>query len=479
VSDLERLNLRDLPPVPALQDWPSRYSQTLLRHASHCQRAAYLYVKYRGGAPGVALDRGTAVHAVIERMTNTLIENGERTLFAVQEGEDPVSAAQEVASLTAAFVEEVRTERPDLTVGPGEWDAVRIQAYHWALATELDVEKVIAVERKFVLDVAGHEVSGIIDLALMDGNVGEVRDYKSSWSPPDNDEYAKGFQGRLYALLLAFGQPVEKVPCEYCDGTGKFYSRELIEEEQAQGLGGSFDPDCEGCGGRGFVERREAPIGDRLQWVRTRELYPRLLRDTGELQEPKPVVFSRTDLQDFLLDVEAIIRQLDAARESGKFPAVAGSHCSMCPAAAECPLPAHLRNYAGAINSHDQAAEAAEWAAVMGARVKAVSEEIRRWGKANGPIRWGRDQVREFVATEKRAVKRRGKRADWLGLEEAALRAAQFGEPFDLGEWVQSSVSNSFADRTLTADELAAEREQGGEREHGTADVGVDPPLAG
>jgi hypothetical protein len=463
VSDLERLNLRDLPAVAPLAGFPDRYSQSMLRHASHCQRAAYLYVKYRGGTPGVALDRGTAVHAVIEKMTWALIENEERTLFAAQEGEDPVSAAQEVASLTATFVEEVRAARPDLTVAPGEWDAVRIQAYHWALATELDFEKVIAVERKFVLDVAGHELSGIIDLALIDETVGEVRDYKSSWSPPDNDEYAKGFQGRLYALLLAFGHPVEKVPCGSCRGMTADHP-ELLP--------------CE-CGGRGFVERREAPIGDRLQWVRTRELYPRLLRDTGELQEPKPVVFSRTDLQDFLLDVEAIIRQLDSARASGKFPAVAGSHCSMCPAAAECPLPAHLRNYAGAINSHDQAAEAAEWAAVMGARVKAVNEEIRRWGKAHGAIRWGLDQIREFVATEKRAVKRRGKRADWLGLEEATLRAAQFGEPFDLGEWVQTSVSNSFADRTLTADELAAEREQGGEREHGTADVGADPPIAG
>lgn len=468
MSDLERLNLRDLPAVEPLADWPDRYSQTLLRHASACQRAAYLYLKYRGGGPGHQLDRGTAIHAVLERMTMALIEQGERTLFAAQPGEDAAAAAQEVASLSAAFVDEVRASRPDLTVPPGEWDAVRIMAYHWALATELEVEKVIAVERKFVLDVAGHEVSGIVDLALVDGNVGEVRDYKSAWNPPDNEEYAKGFQGRLYAALLVFGQPVEKVPCSSCDGSGV--------ERYDLGLGEL----CSTCGGKRYGERREAPIGERLQWVRTRELYPRLLRETGELQEPKPVVFSRTDLRDFLADVEAIVRQLDVARGSWKFPAVAGSHCSMCPASAECPLPAHLRSYAGEINSHEQASEALEWAVVLGDRVKAVAEEVRRWAKANGPVRWGADQVREFVPTESRAVRKRGKRSDWMGLEEAVLRSAQFGEPFELGEWVRSSVSNRFVDRTLTPDELAEEREQGGERRVGDerdGDVGVDPPL--
>jgi hypothetical protein len=202
-------------------------------------------------------------------------------------------------------------------------------------------------------------------------------------------------------------------------------------------------------------------------------------------------VFSRTDLADFREDVAATIRQVDHARETSKFPATSGSHCTYCPASSECPLPAHLRNWAGAINSAEQAAEATEWEATMGARVKAVREEIRRWARKNGPVRWGRDQVREFVPTESTSVRKRGRSADWLGLESAVVEAKEFGTPFAIGEWLKSSVSNRFVDRTLTPDELAAETaEQGGSRgEEGAGSLdgagagslddrfGVDPPF--
>jgi hypothetical protein len=460
MSDDERLNLRDLPAVPTLAGWPDRYSQTLLAKADRCLRSAYLYVKYRGGTPSHELDRGTAFHLFAERFMQTLVAAGEPTLYAAEEGEDPVLASRAVASLTADMVDEILRERSDLTVPRGQADDVREMAYHLAVGNDIDPLKVVAIERKFVIDLAGHEVSGKIDVAQLADDVAQVDDYKTTFAVPDQEVFEDSFQGWLYALLLLFGHPVEKVLCGDCHSTGR-----------AAGADTSFA--CVECGGRGYVERREPPLGERVQWVRVRMLFPRYLLDDGTLQQ-RSVVLSRTQVNDFRHDVERTIARVDQARETGKFPAVAGAHCVECPCATECPLPKHLRRWAGAINDMEQAAEVAEWLEVWKPRIAASEKELKNFADKHGPIRYGRDKVREFVLQEGRAVKKVKGRSAWDELAQAIALAATFGEPFDLAEWVKSTSSMRFVARRLTPDELVA---AGAREEVAERDFGDDPPF--
>jgi hypothetical protein len=221
------VNLRDLPAVEPLAEWPERYSQTFLRTADQCRRAGYLYVKHGGGVPSHELHRGSAIHAVIERMIGDLLAQGERSMV----GED----GQADGSMVSALVDEVLRENPGWVLPVGEADAVRVMAWHAANALTVDPERVLGVERKFVMDVAGRVVSGKLDLALLtDTRTAEVVDWKSSFFVPEADEYRKAFQPRFYAALLCFGFPVHDVPCQACGG-----------------LPVVRDAPCSACGGRG------------------------------------------------------------------------------------------------------------------------------------------------------------------------------------------------------------------------------------
>lgn len=477
MSDLERINLKALPPVPPLADWPDRYSQTLLKKADACLRSAWLYVKYHGGAPGHQLDRGSLSHAVFQRMTEDLLEADEESYVSpaftqdrhgVLVEEDPEMAARQIASMTAEVVDEVARERTDLVVPFAEMEAVRVMAYHFALGWSINPATVAGVERKFILDVAGHEISGIVDFCTIDGQLGGVDDFKTSWNRLEQGDYEDGFQGRLYALLLAFGQPVEKVHCGDCSGKGYTVSAgpgDATDRLPCRACGGVWQTAAEpGRMGRGYVEVRLPPIGGHLQAIRTRELYPRFLErmpDGSVRLQQRENTLTRTNLSDFRRDLERMVAQLDEAQETGRFPAVAGGHCNECPASSECPLPAHLRDWQGAIDSPEQAAEAASWADTMGARVTKVNAEIKRWaGEHEGRVRYGADLVREFKASVTTSVRKSGGKSDWDGLRTAVKRAAELGEEFDEEYWIKQSSTNNFKKRTLSAEELAAETEE-------------------
>jgi hypothetical protein len=412
MSDTEPLDLRRLPTLDPIEP-PARFSQTFLRHADDCRRSAYLYLKYRGGTPGHALDRGSLAHAVFERMTYTLLEQGAAAFFDPEELEAAKAGTLDgrIASVTASIVDEVARERTDLTVPVGGIDAVRVMAYHWAVGVGLDVEKVVAVERKFVLDVAGWEITGKIDLAYMDGQVAGVDDYKTTFAIPAQEAFDESFQTKLYAALLLFGQPVRKE-----DG----------------------------------VEVREESIGRGIQYVRCRELYPRFLRQDGGLQY-REKVRSRTELADFVADLERLVLDVERRFESGDWPAVPGSHCSLCPCKPECPLPALVREHAGTINTEQQARETAESRDRAKDEDKALQKELRNWVSQHGPLRFGKDKVLELVPEESKVT-------DWEGLESGVLMAREYGEPFELATFRKTRTSMRLKDRTLTADELAAER---------------------
>jgi hypothetical protein len=135
---------------------------------------------------------------------------------------------------------------------------------------------------------------------------------------------------------------------------------------------------------------------------------------------------------------------------SWDFPARSGSWCSTCPAAAECPLPAELRDHAGEINTLEQATEAWERALHVKARVAAIEREVKNFCKAHavaievGDLRW------EWVPSEGRALRKSGRGSDWDGLQAAVVEAAEFGVPFDITEWVVPTVSNGFKKSKVT-----------------------------
>jgi hypothetical protein len=440
MSDTERLALRDLPPVPPVEP-PTRLSQTFLRHADRCMRSAYLYLKYRGGTPAVELDFGTAYHLFAEQALIDLIVAGEQTLYAPQEGEDPRIAARSVASHTAAMCDEILRERPELTLparGTHSRDALRQLAYHFAIGNDINPQEIAAIEKKFVLDLdTGWTVSGKIDVATLsdDPRVGGVHDHKTTFAMPAQGDFEELYQLRLYALLLVFGNPVEPAQCPECHG---------------KPMDGAPIAVCSTCDGLGVVERRLPPIGGDLQWVRARELYPRLLDAEGKIRFRSTVV-SRQELIDWRRDLEEQSLKVAEALETWRWPAVPGSlQCRECPCRPECPLPAHLRRHAGEIESNEQAAEAAEWVETTSAQLTATKKELRSYSNVHGPIRYGTDKVYEFSTSESWST-------DWENLELAIERARLYGEPLDLSLYRQPRVSTSYRSRKLTAEELEPE----------------------
>jgi hypothetical protein len=398
---------------------PSTFRQSLLARADQCRHSAMLDVKHDGGSDSHAKQRGTAYHLFAEKMIRTLIEQGEPTLYARAEGEDAVSAAKQVASLSAAMVEEVLDEHPELALPVSEIDAVRVMAYHTAIGFDLDPRNVLAIEQQFHLEVEGHTVTGTVDVAsqLRDDTL-DVTDWKTSFNVPGESEFAGLFQTKLYAVLMMFGTP---------EG----------------GL----------------------PIGDGINWIRGRQVFPRYLSDDGLLMT-REVVFSRQELTDWRFDVERLVRDLAGRFESGDWPAVPGSHCSMCAAPQECPLPPKLRDYAGTVNTVEQASLALGAADRTSAAVNATRKEVREFAKRAGPIRVGDGEYR-WVETEKWDT-------DWEGLEEAVFEAVNFGQPFDMSLYRKRKPGTSFKRVRLEPDEI---KEMANADGTGSNDDGDAPPF--
>ena len=405
---------RHFEPVPPV-DRPSRLSQTMLRHMDNCPRSGYLYLKHKGGPSSAPMDRGSAFHLFAERMVVELVARGEKSLFAPAQdehggSEDLGQAAKDVASLTQAMVEQVFEDFPDLTMPAAERDSTRAMAYHLAIGWDVDPQAIVGVERMFSLELeCGWTIVGKVDLAtLPSATVGEVADYKTTLAVPSQEEHAQSFQAKLYALLLMYGRPV--------DGE---------------------------------------PFGSHLTHVTGRMIYPRAKpRETGKGLRlvQREATWSRGQLDEFRMDVEALGRRVSDALGSGDWPAQAGPHCSECPAPRECPIPRELRNYQGTILEPEQASEAWEWAMRAKAAVAAVEKEVKAFAKAHGGVVVG-DQVFEWRVSESRRLRSVGGRSDWDGLAQAVLDAATYGTPFELEEFVKWVPKNEFKSRPVVADE--------------------------
>lgn len=313
---------RALPPVEPIEI-PRRFSMSLMAKDDDCPRSAYLFAKYRHGPSSHPLDRGTLGHAVLERGLKELIVREERSyvepgmvrMFSRVDGvlvdelvpASPEGEAKAVATSMAALVAEVLREHPDLVVARREVDDVRELAYHWAIGYDVDPQDVAGVEQLFVLDLqCGVRISGKLDVAALLGvDVAQVDDYKTGRAMPTQEEYEGSVQPWFYAVLLCFGTPVDVHACPA--GCGRDWP---------------IGSDCEVCEGRGYVEVKREPVGQYVQGVRMRELYPSAkLRDDGTLHRREMFVH-RTLVADYLADLEE-----KAARLLARF----GTKVERCP----------------------------------------------------------------------------------------------------------------------------------------------------
>jgi hypothetical protein len=402
---------------------PTTLRQSLLARADACRRSAYLALKYPDQR-SVEMDFGSAGHFFLERLVSDLIAQSEPSLYAPAEGEDPVAAAKQVASLSAAMVDEILREHPELNVPIAHKshsvDHLRQVAYHLAVGLPFDPQQVLGLEQSFELDLeCGWMLTGRVDvlLGLRDDTLG-VDDAKTSYNTEDDRAtFENLFQLRAYALLVLFGVPV--------------------------------DP----------AGNRLLSVGDGVNWVRARHLYPRYLTGENEVRTME-AVFSRQQVQDWRHDLERLaadfVVPFDAAPEffEGDWPARSGSWCSECACQQECPLPPKLRDYAGTVNTVEQASLALGAADRTSAVVNATRKEVREFAKRAGPIRVGDGEYR-WVETEKWDT-------DWEGLEAAVFEAVNFGQPFDMSLYRKRKPGTSFKRVRLEPDEIKEAESHGG-----------------
>jgi hypothetical protein len=456
----EKVALRELPPVPPVV-WPERLSQTLARYLNRCPRAAYLYVATGGSAPTLEMDRGTLAHAGNALLMVRMLQHGEM----VGQGDEALSA------FTAEIVREAGEANPHLWVSHEQRDIARLAVFHTAIGLDVDPAHVAGIERKFVLELdCGWTVSGIIDLASMPTDTrGQVDDYKTSLHVPAVDEW-DWFQCKLYAAMLVFGRPVERVPCP---------------QIAARRTGEVCGSTCGQCRGRGWVEEvAERPIGGHLREVLGREIFPRhdpRNRADGKLAHVclrdgagEPRAWTRMELQELVIDLNDMGERLSEMLTTWKFPARYGTKaCNECPAESLCPIPRGYRRFAGHIQTHEEAGEAWAWAQRVKALAAITEREVKAWADVSASSLTVGETTWEHQLTEQTALRKRSGRADWDGFRAALELERAGGEPVALDEWIKTGNVSTFKKVKAGADKKGRDVERGSGAGDGRRDAGV------
>lgn len=409
---------RDLPPVSdeerALVTFTREPSQTFLGWHDLCDRAAFLYRKHHGGAGGHQLNRGSLFHEAVARLTRHLIEQGER---------------QAPPELGKDYVVEVVRDLLELATPAYERDQLRGMIFNWCDGSFFWPERIVGVEQDLQLQVGEWTIRCRLDLIeQLDHRTLDVTDYKTQWNMPrtaDVGEWSTGgvdgngnarfggnFQTTVYALACAFGTTPD-------------------------GLS----------------------IGDGIDRFRVYLRFPRLLRDEGLAY--REAIIDRRQLLDFRLDLEAQLARLGRSIETGKWQPTPGSHCERCPAAAECPLPRHLRAESQATEwetLEELETHAANWY-FMAQRATQLKSRIRAAAERLGvpEVRTGEDLALLFKFYERESLKD-GALADIrVGIEGAV----KYGHPFNLADFVTYSQGTEFVKRKVAPRRAAREETDG------------------
>lgn len=423
IDAIDPIDLRTFPPVPPLSRVPEAWRQTFVAKATECPRSAYLYLKYNGGALTHALAGGTLLHRAVERYIRHLLDHEETH-------GDPETAKD--------ILNEVMMESTDLTVSPERFDSLRAMMFHVAEGLVIDPEKVVFLETPVSVEIDGRKLTGTIDFGELDPGVRlSLRDWKSAFYNallrpadeddddeyvPTEDEWPGTFQLVLYAFAAATGM---------IDG---------------------------------------APFNIDVPEYTLRQDHPRQFWEREGTMAYREATISREALLDWALYLQAEVGKLERAFQQWQFPAIMGSHCDYCPASAECPIPAPLREFRGEIRTYEDAVRAAIlWE--RSSRFRATLwNALKGWAKGTGQrVRYGKDLELYWKKVESERTKDKvevpgGKKVKGRqALREAIVRTEDLGVPLDWQYFHTTSVSTRLTRRKLTPAELTAERERNGD----------------
>lgn len=427
---------RALPPVPEDRQptVPEVPSQTFLQLHDACDRNAYLFLRYKGGAGAHELNRGALGHDVFDRLLRILVASHRQNVPLAGEGDyEPTPEEREDQAMEKIPPElgrqvlgEVMAERPELQVKAQERDALRYMVDHWCKGNRFD-KPILGIEITFTLQVGPYRVMARADLVEDASRPGmricEITDWKTSF-PPTYEEFVKqvydeeekpywagNFQLNMLAVLAAFGVTDDGMSL------------------------GQFD-------------RYKLTLA-----------YPRELRADGIVRRSIEVTLPQ--LQTFREDLEIQIQRLAEVNVGErKWQPTPGNHCRYCTAANACPLPPILRPESQLAEEEvvtigdleRLAANAnfmAERSSKLKSRIKAAAERLEEeepgildLGNGDRGIRIGRDLAYIFIAKEGEEVKSKSKLAD-------AMEAAARGVPFIREDHFRPTEGTEFAKRKV------------------------------
>jgi hypothetical protein len=411
---------------------PEVPSQTFLQLHDACDRNAYLFLRYRGGAGAHELNRGALGHDVFDRLLRILVAS-HRGAGAVTTGEgDYVPTAEEreeqamvrvPPELGREILGEVMRERPELQVPAKERDALRYMVDHWCRGNTFD-KPILGIEQTLTLPVGPYRVLARADLTEDLGNrVCEITDWKTSF-PPTYDEFVKqvyddegnpywagNFQLNMLAVLAAFGVTDDGLPL------------------------GNFD-------------RYKLTLA-----------FPRELRADGIVRRSIEVTLPQ--LATFREDLELQIQRLvEVNVGQRKWQPTPGNHCRYCTAANACPLPPILRPESQLAEDADVTIEDLERLAAnsnfmagraskLKSRIRSAAERLEEeqpgvldLGNGDRGVRIGRDLAFIFVPREGEEVIDKAKLA-------AAMEAAEDGAPFIRSDHFRQTEGTEFVKRKV------------------------------
>lgn len=377
------VDLRTFPPVDFTIEPPETLRQTLLRRHDLCPRSAALYMLTKGGKPSHATDRGTAFHEVHDQAVNLMLAQEEQRM--------PGDVATELA-------DSVMAEHPEWVLRAQDQDVVRLCTYNWAESFVLDPDALLGVELSLQIEIGGFTVTGRIDLAEAVGQTAYLHDYKTSLRIRKKEEVEEGFQGKLYALLVLFG------------------------EDPSTGL----------------------TLGSGLQDVFFYEEYPRYRTDEGPLMA-REASWTKAEIFEFRNSLERNIANFADSLQTGDWPARDGSWCGECAAPTLCPIPAHLREVEE-IETEVDAEDSFSQLMALERETARYRANLRPWVDEHGPVYVG-DYAFAARAEEHNAVK------DWPEFLTAVHRTAEFKVPFDETAHIEKKRSTKYMKRRKTKEE--------------------------
>jgi len=365
----ERIDWRNLPPVTEplrpdedpeaagarafvpREDWVP--SQTFLRQHDRCDRSAYLYMKYRGGAGGHELNRGGLFHETIDRCLRWLMERQSEVTYGGGdfagdfvpgiEERDIQAMATVPPEVGREFLFEVMAENAHMQVPQHERDALRYMVDHWCRGTVFP-NTIIGVETTFTVEVEGFRVLARADLVEdLGGGVCGITDWKTAF-PPDSEEF----------------------------------TRQAYDREGRPRWAGNYQLNMLAVLAHFGVASDGLPLGD-FQRYRLTLGFPRELKPEGIVR--RIIEVDSLQLEAYREDLALQLRRLrEVNLGEQRWQATPGNHCRECTAETECPLPPHLR--AESEGARLDSIEGLEKAAVaverMGARSRTLKARVKK-----------------------------------------------------------------------------------------------------